>query len=122
MSQVVPKGFSEKKKKEVPRVMLIRLEKDVTIKASSAVAFPGSYSYVWGEEKDVVIAEGNEKLYNDGVLMASTLHKVGSEGKVSMVLQVFNTTKNDVTYNGGQVIGTVQAGGYGSKGVTGSSR
>jgi hypothetical protein len=115
LSQVVPKGLVNKKTKETSHVMLIRLEKDVTIKASSAVAFPGSYSYVKGEDTDVFMAEGNEKLYNDGVLMASTIHKrksgtelINGQGKINMVLQVVNTTQNDVTYHRGQVIGTVQ--------------
>ena len=75
MSKVTPKGFSNKREKEAPRVMLIRLEKDVTIKASSAVAFPGSDWYLLGEGKDIYMAEGNEKILNDGVLMATTLHR-----------------------------------------------
>ena len=84
MSKVTPKGLTNKKKKETPSVMLIRLEKDVTIKASSAVAFPGSYSYLIDKDKNLFMAEGNEKLFNDGILMASTLHKgkgenIGSE-------------------------------------------
>jgi RNase H-like domain found in reverse transcriptase/Reverse transcriptase (RNA-dependent DNA polymerase)/Integrase zinc binding domain/Integrase core domain/Retrotransposon gag protein len=119
MSQVTSKGLSNKKKINKPRVMLIRLEKDITIKADTAVAFPGSYSYLLGEDKDLYMAEGNEKLLNDGVLMASTLHKgktekTGTEicmesNKINMVLQVVNTSKNDVTYHRGQVIGTLQS-------------
>ena len=126
MSQVTPKGLSNKKQSDKPRVMLIRLEKDVTIKASSAVAFPGCYSHVWSEDRDLFMAEGNEKLFNDGVLMASTVHQVNGVGKgksqdnggsgngngqekINMVLQVVNTTKNDVTYHRGQVIGTLQS-------------
>src|SRR5690349_24450095 len=48
MSKVTPKGLTNKKQKNPARVMLIRLEKDITIQASSAVAFPGSYSYLLG--------------------------------------------------------------------------
>ena len=59
------------------------------------------------------MAQGNEQLAQDGLLMAASIHDMPEQGKTKrkkeLVLQLTNTTSNDVTYKKGQVIGHVEA-------------
>jgi hypothetical protein len=96
-------------KKSTHRVMLIRLEHDITLKASSAISFPGAYCFSTDDNHDMLMAQGVDALGADGVLFAPTVHKANDKGKrTHMVLQVTNTGTKDVTYPRGQVIGTAE--------------
>ena len=112
-------------RKDRPRVNLIRLDRDVKLRAHSATAFPGGYAFTNpkssgnGKESHAsYMALGDETLLTRGILMAPTVHsgsggnvvrKHGNRvGRINMVLQVTNTTDDDITYHRGQVIGTIQ--------------
>lgn len=105
--QTTETGRKAEKKSE-HRVMLIRLERDLVLKASSATCFPGAYCLPTSDDP-IVMTHGSEALLANGVLVASTLHKSNNQGKRShMVLQVTNTGTKDIMYNRGQVIGTAE--------------
>ena len=116
-----------KKKHKKERINLIRLNQDVVVKAASMMAIPGAYAYHCddgardsdngaGNGDDMWstwMAQGNEQLAQDGLLMAASIHDMPEQGKTKrkkeLVLQLTNTTSNDVTYKRGQVIGHVEA-------------
>lgn len=96
-------------KESTHRVMLIRLGRDITLKASSATFFPGAYCFSTADNDDMLMAQGVDALVADGVLFAPTVHKANEKGKrTHMVLQVTNTGTKDVTYPRGQVIGMAE--------------
>ena len=126
-------GIRDKRVQQKERVSLVRLAKDITIPASCMMVTTEGYTLAIhdeGKEKDennkigtgnkkaTVMAQGDDKLYHDGVMLASSIHDLENTGssrvqqgrqreRRELVLQLANTTSKDITYRKGTCIGRV---------------
>ena len=72
------------------------------------MVLPYTKSYAHGNEL-VIMTSGNDKLHQDGVLVAHSVHGVPQGSRMlNMVMQVTNTTQQPITYHRGQAIGTAE--------------
>ena len=72
--------------------MRISLTRDVTIPPMSAVVLPYASAYA-PQDETVIMTSGNDKLLQDGILVAHSVHGVPQGSKMlNMVMQVTNTT------------------------------
>ena len=90
-------------------VMSIRLQQNITIPAHSAMIVPYAKAYAGKlPVGSVLMTQGNEKLYGDGVMVARSTHQVSHEKDTKLVLQVTNTTSRPISYRRGQIVGTAE--------------
>ena len=54
------------------------------------------------------MAHGNEKLFQDGIMVAHSAHHVSKGKDVKLVLQMTNTNPYPVTYRRGQILGNAE--------------
>ena len=93
----------------VPGRMSIRLIRNVTIPAQSAMVVPYAKAYAGKlPVGSVFMTQGNEKLYGDGVMVARSTHQVSQDKDTKLVLQVTNTTSRPISYRRGQIVGTAE--------------
>ena len=89
--------------------MSIRLIQNVTIPAHSAMVVPYAKAYAGKlPVGSVLMTQGNEKLYGDGVMVARSTHQVSQAKDTKLVLQVTNTTSRPISYRRGQIVGTAE--------------
>ena len=88
----------------------IRLIRNITIPANSVMAVPYAKAYIGSmDEGTSLMAQGNDRLYRDGIMVAHTMHETSSNEKdKQMVLQVTNTTSRPVSYRRGHLVGSVE--------------
>jgi hypothetical protein len=105
-----PSGHDSPPLKRARSVMCIRLAHDVRLAPNSVTAVPHARVFCSRDMRNgsTVMAHGNAKLYQDGVMVAHSAHQVSSGKDVKLVLQVTNTTPHTVTYRRGQLVGAIE--------------